>query len=188
MNKRWKRWLSVLMSVTIMVTATPSQQMLAAETRADAADIFETGTARELVDELGEKVEILPAALPEDLEGADNSGADSFYVMGNGQVDVSESGKYAITVYRLGNIDKAGTVTVKSIDYSALYGRDYAVADRRFETEELEHERTLLERSADRENMEAGAAAVEEMLKGNDTYIEGADPDAAGDAFAENMA
>ncbi|MBR0148366.1 MAG: hypothetical protein IJM23_04115 [Lachnospiraceae bacterium] len=189
MRKSVKRFISGLVSAAMLVSSMPVQQVFASEEdRLMTSENDAPGAQLHAIDStIPEGVVILPAQtdleLPEEYRDDSLSGNGiSYYVMGTGQVDVEEKGIYAITVCRLGDTDSEGSVLVKSIDYSALYGKDYEIKDERFSTERLESEKTLLEKSAEKENIEETRDAIDALLNGTDNVIESAEPEAYGES------
>ena len=168
MRKMWKRSVSGILSAAMLVTSVPAQPIFATESDVIQNSDYITGDEQHAVDKtLPAGVAILPSQMPVDVDSLSPDEEDknvSFFVMGTGQETVQERGKYAITVYRFGNTDKESSVVVKTIDYSALYGKDYVVTDERFETETFSSEETLLQQSAKQENMEDAAEIMEEFL------------------------
>lgn len=168
MKKTLKRLVCALLCAAVLTGELPAHQLMAAG--ADADQIIEpVGEEYTTTDETFPKkgVTLLPAGLSEDLQALKDDGTgveDSYFVTGTSQETVEESGKYAITIYRLGNTEKESTVAIKSIDYSATYGKDYEIADDRYETEVFGMDKTLLEQTSDPENLAAAEEEMDEIL------------------------
>ena len=153
-----------------MLTGTiPTEALSASELLSDdqLREQDEMPASEDIVDKdegLDDDVTVLPALSPDELVNADDaSEGASLLVMCTGQEYVAEKGKYAITVYRAGNTAKEAFFTVDTIDYSAKYGKDYRIADDRFETEVYSVEKTLVEQSAEEENIKNAEEAYSEL-------------------------
>ena len=168
-TKLWKRLLAAFLGAAITAGTIPvfpaaAEGPLAAAGEEKMSDIPDTTPTDP---ELGDDVLVLPAELPEDLRGAyteDGSGG-VYLVMGTGQASVDERGKYAITVYRLGDISQETAFAVGTVDYSAKYGCDYRIADSHFTTETFDVPQTLVEMSADEERIKQTEQDAKEFLE-----------------------
>ena len=74
---------------------------------------------------------------------------------------LDETGRYAVTIYRAGDLSGETTVDLRTIDTSAVYGEDYRIDDPRYQTEVMTTEGTLLQQYAN--NEEAIAQGQETM-------------------------
>ena len=97
------------------------------------------------------------------LENVEYDENISYTMMGTVQSEVDERGRYIITVYRCGNTSIESTVDLKTADVSAKYGVDYIIDDDRYTTETSETGTTLLELSADEENVQEGEEKLENL-------------------------
>ena len=193
MRKTWKQLVCASLSAVLLAGEIPAQVIRAAGVDADQQIIESVGNDYTTTDEtFPEKgVTLLPAQLREDLQEIKDSGEvyeESYFVTGTGQADVKESGKYAITIYRVGNTDKESSVSVKSVDYSASYGKDYVIADDRYVTKVVGMEKTLIELAADPEKQAEGARAMDELMEegqGSDDDI--SDAGISDDAVTEDV-
>ena len=97
--------------------------------------------------------------LPEGAEGTFLAFASSTASEGTPLASwtLEEQGRYALTVYRAGDLDGETTVELRTIDISAAYGRDYVVDDPRYETAASETEGTLMEQYSVSEAAQAEA-------------------------------
>lgn len=72
-----------------------------------------------------------------------------FIYFGTASASVEERGEYAIRIYREGDLSKEASVSLRTIDMTALYGKDYElVSDTVEELEETGSKKTLLEEYA----------------------------------------
>lgn len=70
----------------------------------------------------------------------------NFLYFGTASATVEERGEYAIRIYREGDLDKKASVSLRTVDMTALYGKDYElVSDTVEELEETGSKKTLLE-------------------------------------------
>lgn len=105
---KWKnlcrRALSILLSVSLLGSVVQDVSVAATKDRGDETVMLESARIAE-------------DKLPE---------GDYIY-FGTATAQVEERGAYALRLYRAGNLKKEASVTVNSIDMSALYGEDYEV-------------------------------------------------------------
>lgn len=105
---KWKnlcrRTLSILLSVSLLGSVVQDVSVAATKDRGDETVMLESARIAE-------------DKLPE---------GDYIY-FGTASAQVEERGAYALRLYRAGNLKKEASVTVNSIDMSALYGEDYEV-------------------------------------------------------------
>nr|MCR4923372.1 hypothetical protein [Lachnospiraceae bacterium] len=106
------------------------------------------------IEELGSEVKVLAEEIPATVQGTIPDGVN-YVVMGTTQAQVEEKGKYAITIYRVGDLDIETDINLKTIDVSASYGKDYIISDDRYSTEVLEVEGTLLQQSGEANGLES---------------------------------
>jgi len=114
--------------------------------------------------------------LPEDAEGtflafAANSVVDD---TPSAMWTVGERGRYAVTIYRAGDLTGQTTVDLRTIDSSAVYGKDYVIDDSRYETEVKTTQGTLLQQYANDEEALAQGQEILDTLSGQiaDTQAE----------------
>ena len=90
---------------------------------------------------------------------------------------------YEIAIYREGNLDQEASVTVHTLDISALYGEDYRLLGD--DITELESGKTLLQQAADRGREEADSdEAVDDDSEVEDRDSGKEDTDGDSDATA----
>ena len=191
-TRLWKRLLSAFLSTAVIAGTIPAfpaaaERPITSGAADKGSDIPQTTPTDP---ELGDDVLVLPAELPEDLREAytnDGSGC-AYLVMGSGQASVDERGKYAITIYRLGDISQETVFTVGTVDYSAKYGRDYRIADSRFITETFDVPQTLVELSADEENIKQTEKDAKKFLESEQASDDAAGAGEPAASVAENDA
>nr|MCR5303574.1 hypothetical protein [Lachnospiraceae bacterium] len=188
----FRRTLSFMLSATVLAGTMPmqsyGQELTAAGSLAGGQNVSQTGVPVSIADiGLGADVQILPVSIPEDLK--DVSGGENTYLfIGSPQSDVSEKGKYAVTIYRRGNLDTETDFNFKSIDYSASYGEDYRIADDRYQTEIFETNGTLLKQGASPEGQKALEEVYNQVMSTTDEtsekYSSSSDDTSGGQASA----
>ena len=133
-----KRGVSLLLSVTLLASQLPLA--LAAEEETEPTPLAGSGIT-----------------LPEDAEGTflafAANGAEGDTPLAGWTLE--EHGRYALTVYRAGDLSGETSVDLRTIDVSATYGRDYRVSDARYETEIFATGGTLMEQYSGDEHARA---------------------------------
>ena len=162
-NRPIKRSICILLSLSMMIGLLPSYAFAAPE---------EEPTA------LGGEV----FTAPEGTEGTFLAFA------ANGKEDdtplsnwiLEERGRYAITVFRAGDLSGETTVDLRTLDISAAYGEDYRIDDPRYETEVRDTNGTYVRQYGGEE----GKAEAEAILAELDEAAENAGTE-GGDALSD---
>ncbi|MBQ6529319.1 MAG: hypothetical protein IJI39_00120, partial [Clostridia bacterium] len=117
------------------------------------------------------------------IEGLPEGG--TYFTAGNNEVKVDEHGRYILTIYRDGDVSGENSVQLKTVDVSAIYGKDYIIDDNRYPTATKLTESTILERFADDDYLRASAEAMKE-IKEKSGQLEEAAGEQAEEAEAED--
>lgn len=140
------------------------------------------GLSAEAFTQKEEEVRYLEASrLPEDKLTEE----DCIY-FGTSAVEVEERGTYALCLYREGNLDQKAGVDVRSIDMTALYGKDYE-----FDMEGVEKQgdgKTILEKQMKGKKIEEAKEQTVPSFNESLTATEAPDFTVADDASAETAA
>ena len=117
------------------------------------------------------------------IEGLPENG--TYFTAGNNEVKVDEHGRYILTIYRDGDVSGENSVQLKTVDVSAIYGKDYIIDDNRYTTATKLTESTIMERFADDDYLRASAEAMKE-IKEKSGQLEEAAGEQAEEAEAED--
>ena len=77
-----------------------------------------------------------------------------------------------VTIYRDGDASKEASVKVKTVDVSAVYGKDYVMDDDRYETVTVKTEGTIMERFGKDEYLNATQESIEEINESSEKLEE----------------
>ena len=95
------------------------------------------------------------------IEGLPEDG--TYFTAGNSEVKVDEHGRYILTIYRDGDVSGENSVQLKTVDVSAIYGKDYIIDDDRYVAVASDTNGTIMERFADDDYLKASAETMKEI-------------------------